>query len=112
MIETVENKGPDSASTVGAESSSHMDTDVKHMMDFQDTGPTLLHDPGAAKMHVYPICNAEIYSCLALICHMKEKHAGVKLYHCELCDSHFNNLKEMSNHKSAVHREVSVKCIS
>ena len=56
------------------------------------------------------MCGEEICSRLALNCHMRRYHLGIKPYLCEQCDSSFNNLKEVSSHKSVVHRQAAVKC--
>ena len=49
ILETVLIHGPDSASTIGAELSSHMDTDIEHMMDFPIVEPTLPDTTGVSK---------------------------------------------------------------
>ena len=80
------------------------------MMDFPHSDPVLLETVGIAKAWICPTCGADIVSGLALIRHMWEKHHGVQPYKCESCDSAFNNLKEMSNHKSVVHRIAHILC--
>ncbi len=66
ILETVLIHGPDSASTIGAESSSHMEMDIEHMMDFPIVEPTLPDTTGVSKPRVCPVCGEEICSGLAL----------------------------------------------
>ena len=110
ITEVVETHGPDSASTIEVEISSATDTDVEHMMDFPRSDPVLPETAGVAKTCMCPVCNTEIYSGLALQCHMHMEHKGIKPYKCDQCNSSFNNLKEISNHKSVVHRVASISC--
>ena len=108
----VEIHGPDSASMIEAEMSSATDTDVEHMMDYPQFEPVLPEVSGVVKARICPTCGADIFSGLALIRHMCLHHPDIRPYKCEMCDSAFNNLKEMSSHKSVVHRVVRISCKS
>ncbi len=83
------------------------------MLEFPHLEPVLPEASGTAKTRVCPMCNAEIYSGLELIRHIKLQHPSIRPYKCEKCekcDSTFNNLKEMNNHKSVEHRAASSVC--
>ena len=94
------------------DTSSQTDTDVNAMMDSKQENPVLHETSGVAKTCVCPVCGLEIFSGLALIRHMRSVHPDMKPYLCEMCESSFNNLKEVSSHKSVVHRKAEVACKS
>ncbi len=62
------------------------------------------------KFSLVAVCGLEIFSGLALIHHMHNVHPDMKPYLCEMCESSFNNLKEVSSHKSVVRRKAEVGC--
>ena len=65
---------------------------------------------GIAKECVCPVCDASQYSGLALIWHLHSKHADSCSYPCDTCGSAFNTTKDLSCHRSLVHRNPLVSC--
>ncbi len=65
---------------------------------------------GTAIPHSCPVCDLGLPSGMALFRHLKSHHPNDRSYECRDCQTFYNNLKELSSHRSNVHHNKFVKC--
>ncbi len=90
--------------------SDHSDTDPETLLTEEATVTMLVLGTGEAIPRVCLVCKTNLSSRMALFHHMRADHPGKKPYRCDDCQHQFNNLKELSSHRSNIHRRRKVSC--
>ena len=86
------------------------DTDPESLLTEEVTVNVLTPGTGEVIPHTCPVCRADLTSGMALFHHLRSEHPEEKPYACDDCQHHFNNLKELSSHRSNIYRRCKVSC--
>ena len=90
--------------------SEHEDTDPDTLLTTETVARLPLTSTGEAIPRACLVCEYDLVSGMALYRHLWSEHPSEKLYSCNSCQNSFNNLKELSSHRSNVHWPCNVSC--
>ncbi len=88
----------------------HVDADPDTLLVAEEEAHPPLTHKGEAIPRICPVCQMDLPSGMALFHHLWAQHPMDRPYSCDTCGHTFNNLKELSSHRSNMHKAKKVSC--